>query len=120
MEREKEDTIIEELDRIKASIKAIEALLQKPQSSTDSYEKLFERFRVKYPGTKRGYTVEFDYFKVKNRDWKQVVSSLESCLDKQIRQRKQKQGLGQFIPEWKNLKTYLGNRGWEEEYTVNM
>jgi uncharacterized protein YdaU (DUF1376 family) len=58
----------------------------------------FENFRKQYPGTKRGYTTEFENLKKKHKDWKQIIP---------------------IVPEWKNLSTYINNRSWEEQITIN-
>ena len=84
-------------------------------NEVNSKKGVFENFRKKYPGTKRGSDTEFDYFKKTNKDWKIILDKLESSLDNQIELRQNKSLNNEFIPEWKNLKTWIFNKCWEEE-----
>ena len=120
MEREKKDQILNAIERIRYALETLEAAMAEPKTGEITPEEAFKRFIVKYPGIKRGPGVEFEYFKAKNKDWRKVVFELEGYIDKQIRQRYQKEQLKQFVPEWKNLKTYLGNRSWEEIYSTGI
>jgi hypothetical protein len=79
---------------------------------------VFENFRKLYPGTKRGYLTEFENFKKKNKDWKDVLPKLNDSLNEQIKARNRKKSMNGFVPEWKHLQTYLNNRCWEEEITI--
>lgn len=76
---------------------------------------VFENFRKEYPGTKRGYQVELETLQ-KHKDWKDIIPILSTELKRQTAEREAKRRAGQFVPEWKNLKTYLNNRSWEETY----
>lgn len=78
----------------------------------------FDDFRKAYPGTKRGNETEFTNFKKKHKDWKEVLPSLSTKLEYQIKQRKAKAAAQNFVPQWKNLQTWINNRCWEEEITV--
>lgn len=75
----------------------------------------FEIFRKQYPGRKRGLEIEFTDFKNKHKDYKQIVPVMFSLLNNQIKARKNAIGAKVFVPEWKNLKTWLQQRCWEEE-----
>jgi hypothetical protein len=85
------------------------------QDTNIQYENVFEIFRKKYPGTKLGLKTEFDNFK-KHKDWKDVLKNLESILLKQIEVKTILIDKKQFVPEWKNLKTWINQRCWEEEF----
>lgn len=76
---------------------------------------MFEQFRKAYLGTKRGLTTEFEFFKKKTKDWKDVLPLLTPALIHQTEVRRRKSAHGEFVPYWKNLKTWIGNRCWEEE-----
>lgn len=78
---------------------------------------VFNSFRTKYKGTKRGNNTEFADFK-KHKDWKMVLPLLEDAFNKQVEYRKYLKSKRKFCPEWKNLKTWLHNRCWEEETTI--
>ena len=79
----------------------------------------FENFRKNYPGTKRGFAVEYENFR-KHKDWKDIIEILNLRLDYQRTVRSKKQGMKEFVPEWKNLKTWINQRCWEEEIPVNV
>ena len=75
---------------------------------------IFEVFRKKYGGTKRGSQTEFDNFK-RHKDWKVCLPLLSIAVDNQIRERKYKESNKIFLPEWKNLQTWINQRCWEQE-----
>jgi hypothetical protein len=75
----------------------------------------FDEFRILYPGSKRGLQTEFDNFKKKHSDWKEVIPTLVSALQKQIKSRDINRERGAFVPEWKMFHTYINGRHWETE-----
>lgn len=75
---------------------------------------LFDKFRTKYPGKKRGNETEFQNFVKKHKDWKEVLVVLEEKIDAQILSRASAKP-GSFVPEWKNMSTWINQRCWEEE-----
>nr|DAX55145.1 MAG TPA: hypothetical protein [Caudoviricetes sp.] len=75
----------------------------------------FERFRKEYPGNKRGFKVEFDNFKKKHRDYRITAFMLYPALMKLKEWRDLKKGMGQFVPEYANLQTWINQRRWEVE-----
>jgi hypothetical protein len=84
------------------------------------YLEIFESARKAYQGTKRGCQTEFDDFTRKHKDWKEVLPLLEAVIKRQIDNREKLKFARQtdrnvFIPPWKNFKTWLYNRCWEEE-----
>lgn len=81
-----------------------------------SIEEEFESFRISYPGNKRGHKIEFDNFKKKHSDYKTAVYLLSSALTKLNEWRDKKKQLGQFVPEYANLSTWINQRRWECEY----
>lgn len=78
----------------------------------------FEQFRQIYKGTKVGNVAEFANFKKKTKDWKEVLPDLKALTECQINIKDTMRAAGQFVPEWKNLKTWINQRCWEEEYTM--
>ena len=80
----------------------------------DKYKELFDTFRKKYPAKKRGLNTEFYNFKKKHKDWKEVLPLLIPSLEQQISIR-DNTPRATFIPEWKQLVTWINNRCWEEE-----
>ncbi len=86
------------------------------KTSKKVFESAFDEFRKLYPGTKRGLETEFDHFTKKHSDWKEVVNDLKGIIECQINQRQVLANLPstKFIPNWKNLSTWINNRCWEE------
>lgn len=41
---------------------------------------------------------------------------LTPALNKQIKHRNQLRLSGEFVPNWKDLSTWINQKGWEEEY----
>lgn len=92
-------------------------------SEFDKMEKVFDEARKAYPGTKRGLATEFRYFIFRcgypsdglpKIDWWKAVPLLKPAIEAQIRCRKKKGTSTAFIPPWKNFKTWINNRCWEE------
>jgi hypothetical protein len=75
----------------------------------------FDEFRKLYPGTKRGNQTEFDFFLDKHKDWKKILPLLKPAILSQIKIRTEKEKRGDFVPSWKNLKTWINQKCWEEE-----
>lgn len=75
----------------------------------------FEKFRKVYPGTKRGLKTEFENFKKKHKDYKEAVFLLLPAIEEYIMWREKKTGLGQFVPEYTIMQTWINQRRWESE-----
>lgn len=87
----------------------------KNDNNNKYYLSIFEDFRISYPGTKRGINVEFENFVKKHEDWEDVLPKLKEAISCQIKNRNIKKSKKEFTPEWKNLKTWISQRCWEEE-----
>lgn len=74
----------------------------------------FDSFRILYGGKKRGNQTEFTDFR-KHSDWQDVLPNLIEIIKKQIECRKIRKSRDEFVPQWKNLKTWIHQRCWEEE-----
>lgn len=82
-------------------------------------KEIFERFRKKYPGTKRGLDVEFSNFVKKYpKTYFNIVGHLELNLDRQIKEKEAQYKSGTFVANWKNLRTYINQEAWTEEFSV--
>jgi hypothetical protein len=88
---------------------------------SSSLKNQFEVFRKKYPGTKRGFDIEFENLQKRHRDWREIIPNLSERLEYQIEAReiKRKQTVNGWAPEWKNLQTWINQRCWEEEISIN-
>jgi uncharacterized protein YdaU (DUF1376 family) len=84
----------------------------------NNYKVQFENFRQLYPGRKRGTDTEFENLIKKHKDYKQVVPILSDRLSEQIETRRKLKDRGAFVPEWKNLQTWINQRCWEEEVEI--
>lgn len=92
--------------------------INRDENSEKKHAEIFEEFRSAYPGTKRGHETEFDALK-KHKDWREILPTLKRELQRQYYAREENEKAGQFVPGWKHLKTYIAQRGWEEEITIN-
>lgn len=90
----------------------------KVENSKEKEMSIFNEFRMIYPGTKKGNKTEFDNFIKKHKDWKEVLSTLKLELESQISIKNLKKAKKQFVPQWKNLQTWINNRCWEEEISI--
>jgi len=86
--------------------------------ANEKNKEIFNKFRIIYPGTKRGIDTEFNNFIKKHKDWKEVLPLLLITVENQIKYR-ENTAPGTFIPQWKNLQTWINQRCWEEEYEEN-
>lgn len=82
-------------------------------------KEVFNNFRKAYPGTKRGNDIEFENFIKKHKDWRDVLPILMERLNYQKEGRSIRKQKGLFVPEWKNLKTWINQRAWEELININ-
>lgn len=78
-------------------------------------ELMFDTFRKAYKGTKRGLQTEFTNFKKKHKDWREVLVILLPSYQAQQTKREQALRQGCFVPQEKNLSTYINQRFWEAE-----
>lgn len=78
-------------------------------------EQMFDKFRRTYRGTKRGLQTEFTNFKKKHKDWREVLVILLPAYQAQQTKREQALRQGCFVPQEKNLQTYINQRCWEAE-----
>ena len=75
----------------------------------------FDKFRKKYPGAgKLGIETEWDYFKKKYKDYKEIVPILNNAIDILIIRHDMKYKMTNFNQQWKNFRTWINNRCWEE------
>jgi len=79
---------------------------------------MFDIARKAYPGVKRGCNTELDYLCSKHKDWRQVLPLLSPAIKKQVKRREISKATNRFEPPWKNFKTWLYNRCWEETVGV--
>lgn len=79
-------------------------------------EAMFDEFRKMYGGSKRGLKTEFDNFKKKTKDWKEVLPRLKILYQRQQDAKEDAREKGYFVPQEKNLSTYINQRCWEEEF----
>jgi len=78
-------------------------------------EELFDEFRLAFPGRKNGLKSEIDNFVKKEKGWREVLPLLKTALENQKIWREQDKKNGVFVPQWKNLSTWLNQKCWTEE-----
>lgn len=77
---------------------------------------IFEAFRVEYPGNKGGLKIELDNFTKKNNP--EIVTLLLPALEKEKQYRIKCGNQKEFVPSWKNLKTWINGKCWEQEFAT--
>jgi hypothetical protein len=89
-----------------------------PQGDLAVLVEQFNEFRAAYRGTKRGLETELADFKSRHKDWKEAIPLLMPALDREVAYRNQLVSSERFEPSWKNLKTWLNQRCWEQEFSL--
>lgn len=108
------NNIIKEKNKEKKGCTPVEGCASQPTAA--ELEAQFDVFRRAYKGTKRGLKIEFDNFKNKNADWREVVPQLMPALEREMAWRDQMQAAGQFVPQWAHLQTWINQHRWETEF----
>ena len=109
------NNIIKEKNKEKKKVSTpVEGCEQQPTAA--QLEAQFDLFRKAYKGTKRGLQIEFDNFKNKNANWREIIPSLMPALEREIAWREEMQAAGQFVPQWAHLQTWINQHRWETEF----
>jgi hypothetical protein len=87
--------------------------------SKNGYDLKFDEARKAYIGTKRGLLIEFDNFKKRHKDYKEVIDLLKPAIELEIEHKTYLKEKGRFVPEWKNFATWIDQRCWEQEFPKN-
>lgn len=87
-----------------------------PPKGEQDLENEFEKFRKLYPGVKRGFKTEFENLKKKHKDWKNIIPLLLESIKIEIDWHNQKASRGEFVPQYKNMQTWINNKCWEQEF----
>lgn len=96
----------------------IEIKIRMLKPTLQNVKDLFEKARKAYPGVKRGLDTEFAYFCKVHKDWKQIIPLLKPAILEYINRHETDKIANRFVPPWKNFKTWLYNRCWEETVGV--
>lgn len=102
--------------------KEIKKIINKKQTkkSSDDFSELedvFEIFRKRYPGTKRGHNVEFENFKKKNPStWQSIIPLLLPAIEREIRHHEESAAAHVFVPAYANLTTWINQSRWTLEF----
>ena len=73
----------------------------------------FDEARRLYPGKKRGLDTEWDNFRKKHKDYREVCPDLVYAIKIETAERKADKARGEFVPSWKNFQTWINKRWWE-------
>lgn len=87
----------------------------KTAEPSSELEQQFEEFRKAYKGRKRGHKEEFENFKKKNPDWREIVPLLMPALHRLEEYNAAAMAAGKWVPQWANLQTWINQRRWTEE-----
>lgn len=82
----------------------------------------FEEARKAYPGSKRGLDAEWaDFRKKHGKSIPEIIPLLAPAIRKGVRYRSELERVGaKFIPQWKNLKTWLNQSCWTDEFPTEV
>lgn len=92
-----------------------------PLLDPNSIESRFEAARKQFPGRKLGFAVEFQNFvkKVGGRTKAAIeVDRLLPGIEAEKADREKKTAARAFVPEWKNFKTWINAKAWEQEFAA--
>lgn len=95
---------------------------KKPIEKKNEELETFDIFRKTYRdfgGKVKGLDFEFNNFKKKNKNYKEILPKLIISLQEQNKIRNAKRQAKQFIPYWKNLTTWINQACWEEEENID-
>lgn len=89
-------------------------LKKKPEKPTEEEIDEFNIFRREYAkgGVVNGCMVELNKF-TKHEDWREVLPMLMHNLERQRMERQALSDSGGFVAQWRNLSTWINQRGWE-------
>jgi hypothetical protein len=110
-----EATLKQPLSNLEAiKLNKIKLNKKKEEKNIEEYSLVFDEFRKMYPGTKLGLEVEFKNFQ-RHKDWEVILPDLSKKLESQILYKHFEARTKGWTADWKNLKTWINNRCWEEE-----
>lgn len=93
-------------------------ILKHIQNKEPGTFELFLKFWEAWPskeGRKRDAETEFAYFKRKHSDYVIIATLLLQRIEREKEWRARMKEAGHWIPAMKHMKTWLGNRHWEDE-----
>lgn len=79
-------------------------------------EEAVEAARVAYPGVKPSFPVLLALLKKKHKDWKSEARKLLPAIERESAHKARLKAHDAFCPDWRNMKTWINNRAWEEEF----
>ena len=93
---------------------------KRPIPATVEEQEQFDTFRRLYKsvGTVNGNLVELKNFE-RHKDWREVLPRLLDEFERQLNEREKMREHGRFVPPWRNLRTWINQRGWETVYFAN-
>lgn len=92
-----------------------------PLLDPNSIESRFEAARKQFPGRKLGFAVEFQNFVKKVGGRTKAATEVDRLLpgiEAEKADREKKTAARAFVPEWKNFKTWINAKAWEQEFAV--
>lgn len=90
----------------------------KTAEPSSEFEQKFEEFRKAYKGRKRGSKEEFENFKKKNPNWREIVPLLMPALQRLEEYNAAAEAAGKWVSQWPHLQTWINQRRWTEELPI--
>ena len=90
-----------------------------PRLDPNSIESRFEAAQKQFPGRKLGFAVEFQNFVKKVGGRTKAATEVDRLLpgiEAEKADREKKTAARAFVPEWKNFKTWINAKAWEQEF----
>ena len=93
----------------------------KNEKITTNSEKLtllntFDEARKTFQGRKQGNSIEFENFRRKHKNWREIIPLLKPAIELEIAYHEKATAAGKFCPEYKNFRTWINQSCWTGEY----
>jgi len=111
----KDKFIVKDKDMVKKNFAKNDEIKNSEMDSKKLYS-VFKDFYELYPGKKRKLEIEFENFKKKNEDWKEIIPILIPAIQKEETLRKKAKQEQEFFPQPKYLSTWINKRCWLNEF----
>ena len=86
------------------------------EQSLFDFQASFDIARKAYPGVKAGLEPEFANFRKKHKAYREIIPLLLPAIEREKAHKAALHAAGQFVPQWKNFKTWINNTCWTNEF----
>ncbi|MFH1052262.1 MAG: hypothetical protein V1779_15185 [bacterium] len=112
---DKDNFIDKDIDKVKKNF-AKNDQIKNSEIDSEKLFSIFKDFHELYPGKRRKLEIEFENFKKKNENWKEIIPFLIHAIQKEETLRKKAKQNNEFFPEPKYLSTWINKRCWLNEF----